>query len=163
MYWSSLFVSSTDFYNSLIKYLYTFLSQLYNRIMLVCLDSCGTRYIHFINSLELWPGSPGFGFSRFTRRLRRGRWPLLGTERLQNIQELLGVLSNHNMCWWLVCRKSKTGTWWTGLGWGCLWSILGGYIRIGAVRGMTRGYLYIHDGFDQFLGIAWGIEVLGKW
>jgi hypothetical protein len=27
-----------------------------------------------------------------------GGWPLLGTERLENVKELLDMLSSHNMC-----------------------------------------------------------------
>jgi hypothetical protein len=63
---------------------------------------------HFIDGLELKLRSSSWRFLGFAFVCSGGRrWRLLlGTERPENIKELLDMLSSHNLWLWLVRQKS---------------------------------------------------------
>jgi len=107
---------------------------------------------NFINGLELklWSSSwlllgSNFVYSGGQRR------PLVGTERLENVQELLGELHKFSLRRWLVRRRCKTGSWWTWSYLRCArrwWAPKGGLTRT-AVRGGSGGSggSHLHGGY----------------
>jgi len=72
------------------------------------LDLHATEDEHFIDGLERKLRSSSWRFLGFTFVYSGGRgWRLLlGTERPENVKELLDMLSSYNLWLWLVCRKS---------------------------------------------------------